>query len=233
MRRRLLGTYLTLLVVVLGVLSGPAATSAASRNTQTMFLDRVNDTVRFASLADTALRTGHTSALAAELHRYESVYGITAFVVGRAGDPVIASGGAVDTAAAPVRAKIDIALSGNRSATAGVVWPWQRVPLIVAEPIGRGGEVIGAALTVSPTAALRDATLRNWAALLFQGLLVLLVGALAAAWLTRWLLRPVHQLDATAHALTDAHGPGHLSRAAASGGRPLLPEIQGAFAPAK
>ena len=118
MRFRLLGVLLALLVLVLGVLTVPLATAAASRDTQTMFLDRVNDTVRFASLAETALRTGQTSALRAELSRYEELFAIGVLIVGRDGEAVMASGPGVDLRDRSVRAKIDEGLSGNRSATA-------------------------------------------------------------------------------------------------------------------
>ncbi|MGK5556182.1 ATP-binding protein [Actinomadura kijaniata] len=203
MRWRLLGTFLTLIVAVLGVLSVPLATAAASRDTQAMFLDRVNDTIRFASIAETALRTGQTLALRAELRQYEELYGIGALIVGRDGEPVLVSGTDVDPYAPRVRAKIDEALSGNRSATTEVFWPWRDDPLIVVEPIARNGEVIGAALTLSPTDRLRATTLRNWGTLAGECLAALLVGVLAASRLTRWLLRPVHELDAAAHALTE------------------------------
>ncbi|MFG1998778.1 sensor histidine kinase [Spirillospora sp. NPDC048911] len=225
MRFRLLGVLLTLLVLVLGVLTVPLATAAASRDTQTMFLDRVNDTVRFASLAETALRTGQTSGLRAELSRYEELFGIGVLIVGRDGEAVMASGPGVDLGSRSVRLKIDEGLSGNRSATAGVVWPWRDDPLIVVEPVGRGGEIIGAALTVSPTERLRGATVRSWTALLGQGLLVLMIGVVAATYLTRWLLRPVHRLDTTAQALTEGRfgervgtvsGPPELRRLANS-----------------
>ncbi|GAA2082116.1 sensor histidine kinase [Actinomadura alba] len=203
MRRRLLATYLTLLVVVLMALTVQLAITSASRDTQTMFMDRVNDTVRFASLAETALRTGHTSALEAELRQYEGLYGIGVIIVGRDGGLLLVCGAPVDFNAPWIRDAVDDALSGNRSATADIIWPWSDEPLVVIEPVGRGGEVVGAAMTLSPTARLRGAMLRGWAVLAAQGLAVLLIGAGAAFPLTRWLLRPVRQLDRTAHALAE------------------------------
>ncbi|MCW2918435.1 MAG: Signal transduction histidine kinaselike protein [Actinomycetia bacterium] len=226
MRRRLLAIYLTLLAAVLVGLTVPLAMDAASRDTQMMFMDRVNDTVRFASLGETALRTGHTSALKAELRQYTALFGINAVIVGRDGNPILASQQDLDLDRGVVRSKIDEALSGNRSATAAVVWPWRREPLVVIEPIGRGGEIIGAAMTLSPTDHLRRATMRSWAILFSQGMLVLLIGLMAASPLTRWLLRPVHELDATAHALAEGR---FEERVAITSGPPELRRLVVSF----
>ena len=83
MRRRLRATYLTLLVAVLIGLDVPLAFTLASRTAQTMFIDRLNDTGRFASLAEPALRTGRLASLEAELRQYDEVFGIAVTVVGR------------------------------------------------------------------------------------------------------------------------------------------------------
>jgi signal transduction histidine kinase len=220
----MLVTYVTLLAVVLAGLTIPLGLTITSRDTQTMFIDRVNDTARFASLAEEALRTERTEALRAELRLYESLFAIRTAIVGRDGGPLLTSPAppAMDST---VRARIDAALTGQRSAVGGVIWPWRAEPLVVAEPIVRGGEVIGAAVTVSPTNRLRAVTWRQWAVLAALGVLVLLVGAAAAGPLTGWMIRPVHELDRVAHALTagdlDARvpagsGPPELRRLATS-----------------
>jgi signal transduction histidine kinase len=219
-RRRLLVTYLTLLTAVVAGLSLPLAAAVAVRDTQTMFIDRQGDTARFASLAEPALRTGRTRLLAAELARYHDMHGIAAMVVGRDGRPVVASrDGVVVTAA--VREHIEAGLSGARAAGTGVSWPWQADPLIVAEPVRGNGEIIGVAVTVSPTGPLHGAIRRNWILLAVAGAVVLLVGAGTAAPLSAWMLRPVRRLDDAAHALAagrfgdriaTASGPPELRR---------------------
>lgn len=225
MRRRLLITYVTLLAAVLLGLDVPLAITLAARDSQTMFIDRLNDTARFASLAEPALRTGRTSAIEAELRQYDALFDIGAAVVGRDGRLVITSRSTLDVRQPVVRRRIEMALSGQRAALGEAMWPWEKGPLVVAEPVGRGGEIIGAALTVSPTGALRVVTWRSWALLTGVSVLVLLVGAATAAPMARWMLRPVHDLDDAAHALTDgrfgeravvASGPPELRRLTAS-----------------
>lgn len=203
MQRRLLITYVTLLFAVLAGLSVPLGVTIASRNAQAMFIDRLNDTARFASLAEPALRTDYKDALRTELERYDAMYGIAAAVAGRDGQLFITSRLDFDVDASPVRERIEAALSGERAGLGGALWPWRDDPLIVAEPVGRGGEIIGVALTVSPSAALHEATLRSWGLLVGLSLLVLAVGVAAAVPLARWMLRPVRDLDSAALAFTE------------------------------
>jgi signal transduction histidine kinase len=220
-RRRLLVTYVTLLIAVLGGLTVPLALTIASRDAQTMFIDRLNDTARFAALAEPAMRQGRWTVLGAELRQYDALFDISAAVVGRDGNPKLASRAQVDLDDEKVRERIEAALSGEHSRAGEVSWPWRDDPLVVAEPIGHGGEVIGAALTISPTAALRASIWRSWVVMGAASALVILIGVVAAVPLTRWTLRPVHDLDDAAHALTEgrfrervvvASGPPELRR---------------------
>lgn len=204
MRRRLLVTYVTLLAAMLAGLCVPFAVVVAARDTQAMFIDRQGDTARFASLAEPALRTGQTTLLAAEMAQYDEAFDIATVIVGRDGRPILASRPGLDvTDDAAVRDQLDTALSGTRAASADVSWPWSDDPLIVAEPVRGGGEITGAALIVAPTAALHRAIWRSWLLLAGVGLAFLLIGAIAAAPLARWMLRPVHDLDEAAHALAE------------------------------
>jgi len=201
MRRRLIVTYVTLLAAVLVGLNVPLAVTIAGTVANRMFADRQGDTARFASLAEPALRNDQFGALGDELRQYDEMFGIAAVVVGRDGRPVLASRSGIDLTDPRLRAAVDSALSGQRADLAPRVWPWQRDPMVVAEPVGGGGQVTGAALTVSPTGALSGAIWRSWALLAGVSALVLLAGAAAAAPLANWMLRPVQQLDQAAHAL--------------------------------
>jgi signal transduction histidine kinase len=223
--RRLLITFQSLLALVLLALAVPLAVTTAARDTQTVFIDRLNDTARFASLAEPALRTGRLAALDAELREYDATYGIAAVVVRRDGRPFLASRDGLDLDAARVHARVEAALSGQHAGLQQTFWPWRDVPLVVAEPVGRGGEIIGAVLTVSPTDALRAGTGRSLAVLAGLSVLVLLVGAAAAGPLARWMLRPVGRLDDAAAALSvgrfgnrveTVSGPPELRRLVAS-----------------
>ncbi|WP_205325440.1 HAMP domain-containing sensor histidine kinase [Glycomyces sp. YM15] len=225
MRRRLLLTYLSLLFTIMAGLAVPLAATLATQETQTMFIDRQGDTARFASIAEPAIRTGELVALTAELTGYEEIYGISTVVIGRDGVPVAASGSKADLTDDGLERRLRAALAGERSADIEPLWPWQGRPIIVAEPVGRGGEVIGAVATVSPTASLRAATMRSWGVLGIAVLVALAVGLAAARPLTAWMLRPVAELDQVTHDITEGRlgarvrgdaGPPELRRLADS-----------------
>jgi signal transduction histidine kinase len=225
-RRRLQVTYLTFLAAVLLGLDIPLAITLAARNSQTMFIDRQGDTARFASLADPALRTGRTDLLDAELRQYDGMYRIAAAVVGRDGQLVLTSRDDLDITDPLLQERIGAALSGQRAGLGEVNWPWGSDPLVVAEPIGQGGDIIGAVLTVSPSGPLHRQTWRSWALLAGLSLLVLLAGATAAAPLARWMLRPVDELDNAAGALAEGRFD---DRVAAGSGPPELRRLAGSF----
>ncbi|MEW2352353.1 HAMP domain-containing sensor histidine kinase [Spirillospora sp. NPDC029432] len=193
MLRRLLAVYVSLLVLVLAALEIPLAVTFAGHATQAMFIDRLNDTSRFASLAEPALCSGRTDSLRAELVRYDELYGIRAAVADRDGNIVVASRPGMVREVG--RSRLRAVLSGERSAVQDVVWPWTGEPMIVVEPVGCGGEVIGAAVTVSPTGAVRASIARRWGQLAGAGLVALLVFGLAAVPVSRWVLRVVRNLD--------------------------------------
>lgn len=226
MRRRLIFTYVTLLAVVLAGLTVPLAISIAGSAGQRMFADRQGDTARFASLAEPALRTGQTGVLRAELRTYDELFGIEAAIVRRDGTLVLASRAGIDEADPLLREPIDEALSGQRTDLAPTVWPWRSEPMVVAEPVGRGGEIIGVALTISPVGTLTAATWRSWALLAGISALVLLAGTAAAAPLANWMLRPVRQLDQAAHALAAGR---FADRALAVPGPPELQRLTTSF----
>lgn len=225
MSARLRATYLSLLAVALAVFSVALAVAVAAGDTQRMFIDRQNDTERFAGLAATALQTGHTRALSAELTEYHRLFGSGAVVLSQDGTVQLAAGPGSSGAGGRYRAQVDAALSGGRSDPAGTVWPWTAGPMVVAEPVADGGEIIGVVLTVSPTDHLRGSIALAWALLAGGAGLVLLAGALAATPLTRWLVRPLHELGEVTHAISEGRlrrrvqastGPPELRRFALS-----------------
>jgi signal transduction histidine kinase len=225
MRRRLIATYVGLLAMVMLGLILPLAGAQMASNELTMYIDRLNDTARFASLAEPAIRTEEFEQLEIELRKYERDFGIVAGIVGRDGRVVATSESTLDTNDEDVRRGIETALSGSRTAPERTIWPWSGEALVVSEPVGRGGEVLGAALTVSPTDNLRSAIARSWGLLTGIALVVLLLGGVATLPLSRSILRPIERLDEAAHALADGRytgepladsGPPELRRLAQS-----------------
>ncbi|WP_431872887.1 sensor histidine kinase [Nocardiopsis eucommiae] len=215
MHRRVVTVYVSLLVVACLALAFPLCGNIAARGTSDMVLDRINDTARFAGLAEPGVLSGSEGALSglvSELTVYEQVYGITAVVVDRDGRVVAASRPGLtledldpqgrSDSEEPLTGPVRGALAGNRRAADSVVWPWQDGPLVVAEPIGSSGEVVGAAVTASPTGALRRATLGQWVVAWLVVTALMVAGIAVAGPLTRWILRPIDDLAQATRAVS-------------------------------
>ena len=95
--------------------------------------------------------------------------------------------------------------------------------MVLAEPVLVDDRVLGAIVTISPTDALRNAELQTWSTVAAIGLAALLLAALAALPVVRWILRPVRRLDEgtgrvaaavlagkTAEPVADGTGPSEL-----------------------
>ncbi|QGN49565.1 HAMP domain-containing protein [Micromonospora sp. WMMC415] len=223
MRRRLVISYLLLMVLVLIALETPLAATLASRETERVRADRLADATRFASLAGPALRGGVPGPLNNELDSYDDLYGIGAAVVDRDRRTVVAS--ASWRPAPGTRAALDVALSGQQASGPESVWPWLDGPIVVAVPINDGGEVLGAVVTTTSAATVRRTVTTWWLVLTAAGLLAVLACVLTAFGLAGWVLRPVTELDVVTHEIAEGDrnarvqhrlGPPELRRLAAS-----------------
>ena len=226
MRARLFLLLLTLLAGVIVALQLPLAFSYAVAEQQRVFIDRLNDTDRFASIAQDGLAPGDLPALRQEAQRYDEVYDIPVAVLDPDGKLVVASRGGLDLSAPEVQERIRIARAGRRAEEPLIQWPWDSRPLVVAEPFGSGGELAGVVVTMSPTDRFRAEVWRAWTVLALGGLLSLVVFAAVAAVLSRWILRPVKSLDAAAHALAEG---GIDTRVPESAGPPELRRLARSF----
>jgi signal transduction histidine kinase len=227
-RTRLLGLVLGLMAIVLLALGVPLGIDLASVRTQRVFLDRVNDANRFVLVAQQQEPAARGSLLAEELARYDEVYGIAVAVLDRGGRVRAASRpGLARRALGPHAGQLAaVALSGQHGEAPHAVWPWTREPLVVAEPMVSGGDVVGAVVTMSPTGRLRRAIARAWMVLLLGELVAVIGCVLLASRLTRWILRPVHELDAAAHEIAT----GRMAARALDGtGPPELRRLTGSF----
>ncbi|WP_051580120.1 sensor histidine kinase [Pseudonocardia acaciae] len=222
MRRRLLVTVMVMVAMVLVGLGVPLALSDARTATQRQFVDRLADTVRFASLSQRAVVEDDPSAVAAEMRRYDEVYGIAVVLLSRDGRPLAESRPGLAVADAD---RVSVALTGRRSEPYPAIMPWTEGAMLLAEPVLVDGEVRGAAVTVSPTGALRNELLAEWLVLLAAGLIALGLAALAALPVVRWIMRPVQLLDSglprvaaavlagrAAEPVGDGRGPAELRR---------------------
>ncbi|WP_229397937.1 sensor histidine kinase [Micromonospora okii] len=223
MRRRLVVSYLLLMVLVLIALETPLAATLASRETDLLRADRLADATRFASLAGPALRGGVPGPIGGELASYDELYGIGAALVDRDRRTVVASrswrpGPDTDPA-------LDHALSGQQFSAPDSVVPWAAGPVVVAVPVNDGGEVLGAVLIASPADGVRRAVAARWLLLVAIGVVAVLACVLTAFGLAGWVLRPVTELDAVTHEIAEGDrgarvqhrlGPPELRRLAAS-----------------
>ncbi|WDV54966.1 HAMP domain-containing sensor histidine kinase [Streptomyces coeruleorubidus] len=237
MRTRLLPLLIVLMAAVLLALGIPLAVSLAGAQQQKVVVDRIDDTARFAALAQfvTDSPTGTASAfenerlatLSSELDSYYKVYGIRAGVFYRSGSAMAhAPAGWSLPEEGEVRDAFDEALLSRRSHDPRQVWPWQRGNLVVASPVIRDGDVVAVVVTDSPTGQLRSRTLHGWLVIGAGESAAMLLAVGAALRLTGWVLKPVRVLDATTHDIAT----GRLkSRVAAAGGPPELRRLARSF----
>ncbi|MFE7118566.1 ATP-binding protein [Streptomyces sp. NPDC057654] len=237
MRTRLLPLLIVLMAGVLIALGLPLAGSQAAAEQQRVVVDRIDDTARFASLAQyvtTRPAQGgededeRLTTLTDELARYESVYGIHAGVFYRDGTAMAAApaGWTVPSQNEGEQA-FQEALAGRRSHDPRQVWPWQQhARLTVASPVVRDGDVIAVVVTDSPTGQLRSRILHGWLLLIAGELAAMLLAVGAAFRLTSWVLRPVRTLDAATHDIATGR---MKSRVAPGGGPPELRRLARSF----
>lgn len=227
------------MAAVLLALGVPLAVSVARAEQQDVVVDRIDDTARFAALAQfVTAPTGafdplsttndeRRGTLMRELVNYYDVYGIRAGVFYGSDTPM---------AHAPrdwylpekgeVRDAFEEALLSRRSHDPQQVWPWQRNRLVVASPVIRDGDVVAVVVTDSPTGAMRSRVLHGWLVVGAGEIAAMLLAIGAALRLTGWVLRPVRVLDATTHDIAT----GRLkSRVAVASGPPELRRLARSF----
>lgn len=200
MRSRLLVIVLVLVGLLAMGLGVPLGMIDSRRSQEEVFTDRLTDTISFASgaqrpLIESDAGRSTTVAFAAEIARYDEVYGVAVLVYDRAGQVVASSRAQPPQLSEEAGHRLRVALAGRRSTAYDLLLPWDTRPIVLAEPVLVDGEVVGAAVTVSPTDALRTGELRTWSVVAGAVLLALLLGVLVALPVVAWILRPVRRLD--------------------------------------
>lgn len=229
MRVRLQGIVVTLVALLVFGLGIPLALSIAGSLQQKLFLDRLTDTSRFASLAQRPLLDNHLGLLEPELRRYTEVYGVKVVVVNQDGDPVLSSvSGAVDRAA--IQVPVNEALAARPPEAGPLLMPWATKPLVLAEPILIDGEVRGAVVTESATDHVRTQLMWQWLLLAACALVAFGLALLVALPVVRWTLRPVRRLDEATGALVASVVSGREAEPVGeSGGPPELRQLGRSF----
>ncbi|WP_240137909.1 sensor histidine kinase [Streptomyces sp. MUM 178J] len=232
MRTRLLPLLIVLMAGVLLALGFPLAVSLAAAQQQQVVVDRIDDTVRFAALAQFVTEgpalDERRATLQAQLDRYHDTYGIKAGVF-YYNDSTMARAPqdwwVPETGDS--REAFQEALSGRRSSDPPQVWPWQTdARLVVASPVVRDGDVVAVVFTDSPTDQLRSRVVRGWLLIVAGESAAMLLAVGAAFRLTGWVLRPVRILDAATHDIATGR---MKSRVAAASGPPELRRLARSF----
>jgi signal transduction histidine kinase len=231
-RTRLLPLLIILLAGMLIAFGFPLAVREAAAQQQQVVIDRIDDTARFAALAQFVTERTATDerrdTLKTELGRYHAVYGIRVGVFYRDGGVMAAAPGDWSVPAAGELGKqaFQEALAGRRSHDPPQVWPWQEHTLVVASPVVRDGDVVAVVVTDSPTGQLRSRILHDWLLIAAGEFAALFVAIGAAFRLTGWVLRPVRVLDAATHDIATGR---MNSRVAPAGGPPELRRLARSF----
>ncbi|NUP43634.1 MAG: HAMP domain-containing histidine kinase [Streptomyces sp.] len=239
MRSRLLPLLIVLMAGVLLALGIPLAVSQAAAQQQRVVVDRIDDTTRFAALAQFVTARDEEQSLVdsvdgerlhtlrTELARYEQLYGISAGVFYR---DSTAMAEAPKEWRLPSEGELydayESALLGRRAHDPAQVWPWQHRRLAIASPIVRDGDVVAVVVTDSPTGALRSRILHGWMLLAAGELAAMAIAVLCAVRLTGWVLLPVAKLDRVTHDIATGR---MKSRVGAGGGPPELRRLIRSF----
>ncbi len=237
MRARLLPLLVILMAGTLLALGFPLAVSLAAGQQQRVVVDRIDDSARFAALAQFFIDAEGSGSMGAaerretlgqELARYQTLYGIRAGIFYRDDNALARSPGWWQLPESREgRRAFQEALAGRRSHDPPQVWPWQTDgKLLVVSPVVLDGDVVAVVATESPTDQMRARILKGW--LLIAGGLAaaMLVAFGAALKLTSWVLKPVQTLDAAAHGIATGR---MNSRVAAAGGPPELQRLAHSF----
>ncbi|MDT9690458.1 HAMP domain-containing sensor histidine kinase [Streptomyces sp. P9(2023)] len=233
MRTRLLPLLLVLMAGVLLALGFPLAASLAAAEQQRVIVDRLDDSARFAALAQFVNESEpfvdeRRTTLRGELASYHDVYGIRTGIFYRDNGAMAA---APEDWVVPYegegRRAFNEALLGRRSHDPPQVWPWQpQARLTIASPVVRDGDVIAVVVTDSPTGQMRSRILTGWLIIAAGESAAMLLAVGAAFRLTGWVLRPVRVLDAVTHDIATGR---MKSRVAAAGGPPELRRLARSF----
>ncbi len=222
MRRRLLAVAVPLILVLgLAVALGVAGT-VADDHTSRLATDRSNDASRFTVAALTALGQddpGPLQRVEAEMDAYAALHDSPVWLIDREADVIHAtSGGPPPEVVADDVASV---LAGQSSVLPERIWPWGPRTVHLVVPVGIDSQVSAALVLQAPTERTRHDIAREWG-LLSLVVLVPLLLLVAALWpLSRWLLRPVEDLERSAEAVAR----GELDARAATVDGP--PELRG------
>jgi signal transduction histidine kinase len=192
------------MVVALAIVAVvPLANFIATGASRTLFLSRSNDADWFATMAESPLQTGDIANLRELAVRYQELYNTPVFVVDVDSRVVATSVSGVDVKEPDIDSALHSTLAGRLPAEPPALWPWRTGEMVVSRPVVNNGSVLGAAVLRVPTDTARD-DVQNKLLLLLGGLLIsigaIIIGIVRP--ITRWVLRPLKDLDNATHQIT-------------------------------
>ena len=216
LRVRIVLVVLSLLAVV--ALAIPLALTLANSRTATLAAERDR---QLAALADAAAVPD--TPLQRLVDRYHQVYGEGLLVVDADEQAQASSGlGVSDPGVATAARNTLVDAPASQWAP---IMPWDRRSLMATAGIRQDGELVGAVVLAVDSAAARRDIARSWLWVAAGCLVVLMVAAIVARALTRWVLRPLDGLERAVAEMTEgvAGLPAHVA------GPPELRHFTSAF----
>lgn len=192
------------MVVLLALLAGvPLANYVVTGAARTLYLSRSNDADWFAAMAEGPLQSGDVASLREMAVRYQELYNTPVFVVDIDRRVVATSRSGVVVTEPDLKAALDRTLNGRLPNEPSGLWPWRTGEMVVARPVVNNGRVLGAAVMRVPTEHSRNDASRTLL-LLLLGLLISIAAVVVGIVrpVTRWVLRPLNDLDNATHQVT-------------------------------
>ncbi len=194
LRVRIVLVVLSLLAVV--ALAIPLALTLANSRTATLAAERDR---QLAALADAAAVPG--TPLQRLVDRYHQVYGEGLLVVDADEQAQASSGlGVSDPGVATAARNTLVDAPASQWAP---IMPWDRRSLMATAGIRQDGELVGAVVLAVDSAAARRDIAHSWLWVAAGCLVVLMVAAIVARALTRWVLRPLDGLERAVAEMTE------------------------------
>ena len=195
LRVRIVLVVLSLLAVA--ALAVPLALSLADRRTATLAAERDR---QLAALADAAAMPD--TPLQRLVDRYHEVYGEGLLIIDADGRTLASRG--LDVSEPGVATAAEPRPRRRAGVAVGPIMPWDRRSLVATAGVRQDGELVGAVVLAVDTTASRHGISRDpgcgWRSAV---LVVLMVAAVVARALTRWVLRPLNGLERAVAEMTE------------------------------
>jgi signal transduction histidine kinase len=221
-RLRVLGVLAALCLVLVFLASSAILASAARELTQELQINRVASLNRVAQVAYDAAADGDVARLQREMDNYSNLYGEGMLVSLQQG--TVRSGGLSedrpDVREALARARLNL-----NDTTLAPLSPFGPDSKVISRSFGSASQVLGAVVLDVNLEVARQKLNERWLAVGVAAAAAATVLLLGAARVTRWVLRPVHRLNAAANELAETGRAGRLPE----DGPPELRELSRSF----